>query len=102
MTDCSTQFEAGSGGLVLTSAILLYREGYARPSQGGPAFSSIHDIEQHESGPVIAAFWVWDRQAGPFGGGSTRVTRPLPLTHAPATGWNTGTSTPCRRSRIGW
>ena len=57
-----TQFEATEGALVLTNAILLYRSetpprinpyGTTRPA--GPAFASIHAVEQSEGQPTIAA-----------------------------------------------
>lgn len=56
MSSHSTQFEATAGGLVLTSAILLYKSGkHGTPRAGADAFASIHDVEQRDSGPVIAA-----------------------------------------------
>lgn len=63
MTDHSTQFEATGGGLVLTNAILLYRNGtirnpdpYGTAAQETAAFASIHTIEQDADGkPTIAA-----------------------------------------------
>lgn len=63
MPDHRTRFDATGGGLVLTSAILLYRGGTARPSDpyGAPcrdvaAFASIHAVEHDEDGcPTIAA-----------------------------------------------
>ncbi|QOT74545.1 PRTRC system protein B (plasmid) [Sphingobium fuliginis] len=63
MSDHSAQFEATTGGMVLTNAILLYRTDTNRKSnpyglsgQGGPAFASIHSVEHgDETGPTIAA-----------------------------------------------
>jgi PRTRC genetic system protein B len=63
MPDHSTLFEATGGGMVLTNAILLYRNQpprnanpYGAPRQGGPAFASIHAVEHDEQGqPTIAA-----------------------------------------------
>lgn len=60
----STQFEATEGGLVLTNAILLYRgqaraelvgNPHAAPRSSGPAFASIHAVEQDQGQPTIAA-----------------------------------------------
>ncbi|KEY98123.1 PRTRC system protein B [Sphingomonas sp. BHC-A] len=57
MPNHSTQFEATPGGMVLTNAILLYQaeSRHSAPRDGAPAFASIHDVQQHESGPMIAA-----------------------------------------------
>ena len=63
MSDHSTQFEASGGGLVLTTAILLYRKQaprnlkpYGASREDGPAFASIHAVEHDVEGqPVIAA-----------------------------------------------
>ena len=63
MSDHSTQFEASGGGLVLTNAILLYRnqaprnlKPYGASSEDGPAFASIHAVEHDCDGqPTIAA-----------------------------------------------
>ena len=57
MFNHSTQFESTPGGLVLTNAILLYSaEGrYINSREGAAAFASIHDVEQREAGPMIAA-----------------------------------------------
>lgn len=57
MPNHSIQFESTPGGLVLTNAILLYSaEGrYINSREGGAAFASIHDVEQRDSGPMIAA-----------------------------------------------
>jgi len=63
MSDHQTQFEASGGGLVLTNAILLYRNQAARNGQSygaaheeAAAFASIHAIEQDgEGAPTIAA-----------------------------------------------
>lgn len=62
MSDCSSQFEATGGDLVLSSAILLYKAGWNRNAQGSPAFASIHAVEQHDTGPVIAAGQPLTRQ----------------------------------------
>ncbi len=59
----STHFEARGGGLVLTNAILLYRDGtpahvkaHSAPRQDAPAFASIHAIEHGDEGqPTVAA-----------------------------------------------
>lgn len=56
----TAQFEATEGGLVLSNAILLYRgEGSLREGCGGSqraaTFASIHDVEQHDGQPTIAA-----------------------------------------------
>ena len=63
MPDHSTHFEATSGGMILTNAILLYRsEGsrnphaYGASTQDACAFASIHAVEQtNEDHPTIAA-----------------------------------------------
>ncbi|MDR7256269.1 PRTRC genetic system protein B [Sphingomonas sp. BE270] len=63
MPDHSTHFEASGGGLVLTNAILLYRneaprnlKPYGAPREAAPAFASIHAIEHDdEARPMIAA-----------------------------------------------
>lgn len=57
MPNHSTQFETTIGGMMLTNAILLYSAGgrHSALREGASAFASIHDIEQHDSGPVIAA-----------------------------------------------
>lgn len=59
MAQHSTQFEATPGGLVLSSAILLYhsegRPPFAGASGGEPAFASIHAVEHQDGQPVIAA-----------------------------------------------
>jgi PRTRC genetic system protein B len=63
MSDHSTQFEASGGGLVLTNAILLYRnqaprnlKPYGASCEDGPAFASIHAVEHDGDGqPTIAA-----------------------------------------------
>lgn len=63
MPDHSTHFEATSGGLILSNAILLYqsdtpRNGnpYGASRQSAPAFASIHAVEHDDEGrPVIAA-----------------------------------------------
>ena len=63
MPDHSAHFEASGGGLVLTNAILLYRNqsprnisAYGGPSPDTPAFASLHAIEQDGDGqPTIAA-----------------------------------------------
>ncbi|RIA46429.1 PRTRC genetic system protein B [Hephaestia caeni] len=63
MSDHSTQFEATSGSLVLTNAILLYRSGtpgnpdpYRSQRQDIAAFASIHTIKQDADGrPTISA-----------------------------------------------
>jgi len=63
MSDHSTQFEATSGSLVLTNAILLYRSGtpgtpdpYRSQRQDTAAFASIHTIKQDTDGrPTISA-----------------------------------------------
>lgn len=58
----ATEFEATEGGLVLTSAILLYqteqvadRNRYATPRAGGPTFASLHPVEQDAGRPTIGA-----------------------------------------------
>lgn len=48
-----TQFEAAPGGMVLTSAILLYQNETARQERA--AFASIHPIEHHDGQPTIEA-----------------------------------------------
>jgi len=63
MPDHSTQFEAASGGLTLTNAILLYRGGaisnispYAAPRRDDAAFASMHAVEHDADGrPTIGA-----------------------------------------------
>ncbi|WP_010339711.1 PRTRC system protein B [Sphingobium yanoikuyae] len=62
MSKHSTQFEATTGGMVLTNAILLYRTEatrstrYGAPAQDGRAFASLHHIEHDDdAGPRIAA-----------------------------------------------
>lgn len=63
MSDHSTQFEASGGGLVLTNAILLYRDEaprnlkpYGASRENAPAFASIHSVEHDGEGqPTIAA-----------------------------------------------
>lgn len=63
MPDHSTHFEATSGDMVLTNAILLYRaqgsrnpHGYGASGQDACAFASIHAVEQtHDDHPMIAA-----------------------------------------------
>lgn len=62
MADHSTQFEATEGGLLLTNAILLYREHapsdryYWREEGGkGQTFASIHAVEHQSGQPVITA-----------------------------------------------
>ncbi len=55
MSACSTQFEATAGGMVLASAILLYKSETPRAGAGASAFASFHAVEQREAGPVIAA-----------------------------------------------
>jgi PRTRC genetic system protein B len=63
MSDHSTHFEASGGGLVLTNAILLYRnqaprnlKPYGASREDAPAFASIHSVEHDgESQPTIAA-----------------------------------------------
>jgi len=63
MPDHSAHFEASGGGLVLTNAILLYRNqsprnlgAYGGPPPDTPAFASLHAIEQDGDGqPTIAA-----------------------------------------------
>ncbi|MDR6851075.1 PRTRC genetic system protein B [Sphingomonas sp. BE123] len=54
----STQFEATPGGLVLSSAILLYSGGttaLSAPRKGVNAFASIHPVEMVDGAPVIGA-----------------------------------------------
>lgn len=58
----TTQFESTESGLVLTSAILLYqgepaasRDRYVPRSGGGPAFASVHAVEQEGGRPTIGA-----------------------------------------------
>lgn len=63
MSDHSTHFEASGGGLVLTNAILLYRNEASRniKTYGGlredaPAFATMHSVEHNgEDQPIIAA-----------------------------------------------
>jgi PRTRC genetic system protein B len=63
MSDHCTQFEATGGGMMLTNAILLYRNEtrsssprYSSRSGDGEAFASIHRVEHRdEGGPIIAA-----------------------------------------------
>lgn len=63
MPDHSTHFEATSGGMILTNAILLYRsqgsripQAYGASTQDACAFASIHAVDQtHEDHPTIAA-----------------------------------------------
>lgn len=57
MSNHSTQFEATPGGLVLTNAILLCSAAsqYIGWRAGASAFASIHDVQQLEAGPMIAA-----------------------------------------------
>lgn len=57
MSGHSTQFEATAGGMVLTNAILLYQSGSKGPAlrEGAAAFASIHDVQENDSGPIIAA-----------------------------------------------
>lgn len=57
MPNHSTQFEATPGGLVLTNAILLYSPAsqYIGSRAEVAAFASIHDVEQRDAGPMIAA-----------------------------------------------
>ena len=60
MTKHSTQFEAAAGGMVLTSAILLYqteaaRNGRAYSAQDQAAFASIHPVDHHDGKPTIEA-----------------------------------------------
>jgi len=57
MSNHSTQFEATAGGMKLTNAILLYQPGSNGPAQrkGASAFASIHDVHEHDTGPMIAA-----------------------------------------------
>jgi PRTRC genetic system protein B len=63
MSDHCTQFEATGGGMMLTNAILLYRNEtrsgstrYGPPGGSAEAFASIHRIEHRdEGGPIIAA-----------------------------------------------
>lgn len=63
MSDHSAHFEATAGGMVLTSAILLYQNDappntrhHAAPRHDAPAFASLHRIEHSdERGPTIAA-----------------------------------------------
>lgn len=62
MPNHSIQFEATEGGLVLTTAILLYQSKSPHPSNPyaahrdrAPAFASIHAVEHDEGRPVIAA-----------------------------------------------
>jgi PRTRC genetic system protein B len=59
MPDHSAQFEAAGGGLVLTNAILLYRneaQPHVSTRQDGSAFASIHPVEGNDDGqPTIAA-----------------------------------------------
>jgi PRTRC genetic system protein B len=60
MANHSTQFEATSRGLALTNAILLYREPYVGAAYGVSrgdvsAFASIHDVDDQDGHPTIAA-----------------------------------------------
>lgn len=57
MPNHSTQFEATAGGMVLTNAILLYSPGGRSSAlrEGASAFASIHDVQQLDAGPMIAA-----------------------------------------------
>jgi PRTRC genetic system protein B len=63
MPDHTTHFEATTGRMVLTNAILLYRNepprgmhSHGAPRGGAPAFASIHAVEHDaESRPIIAA-----------------------------------------------
>lgn len=63
MSDHSTHFEASGGGLVLTNAILLYRnqaprnlKPYGASHEDAPAFASIHAVDHDSEGqPMIAA-----------------------------------------------
>ncbi len=63
MPDHSTHFENTHGGMILTNAILLYRNqgsrtlnAYGASGQDAGAFASIHKVEQtQEDQPVIAA-----------------------------------------------
>jgi PRTRC genetic system protein B len=63
MSDHSSYFEASGGGMVLTNAILLYRNEpprnlrtYGTNREAAPAFASIHSVEHDGDGqPTIAA-----------------------------------------------
>ena len=63
MPDHSTHFEASGGSMVLTNAILLYRNeaprnvnSYGAMRRDAPAFASIHAVEHDAEGqPMIAA-----------------------------------------------
>ncbi|KQN09841.1 PRTRC system protein B [Sphingobium sp. Leaf26] len=55
MSNHSTQFEATAGGMKLTTAILLYQPDTKGLALGGAAFASIHDVHEHDTGPMIAA-----------------------------------------------
>ncbi|TXI80669.1 MAG: PRTRC system protein B [Cupriavidus sp.] len=63
MSDHCTQFEATGGGMMLTNAILLYRNEtrgnsvrYGSDAGEAGAFASIHRVEHRdEGGPIIAA-----------------------------------------------
>lgn len=51
----STEFQATTGGMMLSQAILLYQTGAPRDLDVVHAFASIHDVEHGDAGPVIAA-----------------------------------------------
>lgn len=62
MSDHSSHFEQGPGGLVLTNAILLYRadsswarHGRTMPQPGESVFASIHAISSDGEGPPVIA-----------------------------------------------
>ncbi|MBC2668741.1 PRTRC system protein B [Novosphingobium piscinae] len=52
----SVEFEPTEGGMALSKAILLYQSSSrGRVNGDGPAFASIHPVEQQPGGPVIGA-----------------------------------------------
>lgn len=62
MSDHPVQFEASDRGLVLSTAILLYRNANAQsvpivgaPRDGSPAFATIHGVDHRDGRPTIAA-----------------------------------------------
>lgn len=65
MSDHSTHFEASGGGMVLTNAILLYRNEaprnprpYGAPANDAPAFATIHSVERDDEGQATIAAGV--------------------------------------------
>ena len=52
---CTTEFEATTGGLVLSNAILLYGSPNGIPRDGAPAFASFHAVDHATGQPIIGA-----------------------------------------------